>query len=285
MNLEVVNLTKRYRTQLALDGVSCAFSAGVHGLLGKNGAGKSTLMNLLTDSISRDAGAILLDGVDIRSLGGRYRSMFGYMPQNSGFFPEMTASTFLHYMAELKGIDKKTAKTEVGALLEVTNLREHRHKRVGALSGGMCQRLSLAQALLGNPPILLLDEPTAGLDPSERIRIRNFLSTIARDKIVMIATHIVSDIEMIADNLVLMHKGKIVSTGQPDALLAGMMGKVKEVRAERFDPQAHKCEIVNVFRQHGVPYYRLVGDDLPDEGDLVTERFSLEDLFIYSATT
>ena len=210
MQLQLQNVTKKYGTHTALDDFSFTFEPGIYGILGANGAGKSTLMNLLTDNLSRTNGAILYNGTDILELGKRFRKVLGYMPQQQGLYEQMTAQAFLAYMAELKGIPKKLAKEQMETLLTVTNLSQVRHRKLCGFSGGMKQRVLLAQALLGNPEVLILDEPTAGLDPKERIRIRNFISSLSRNRIILLAAHIVSDIEYISDQILMMKKGHVI---------------------------------------------------------------------------
>lgn len=216
MQLELIDLTKRYGDFVALDHLNITFTAGIYGILGANGAGKSTMMNLLTDNISRSNGKILYDGTDILKLGKDFRKILGYMPQQQGFYEHMTAQTFLYYMADLKGIPKRQAAQEIDDLLDATNLSDVRHKKLGGYSGGMKQRVLLAQALLGDPKVVILDEPTAGLDPKERIRIRNFISAMSRNRIILLATHIVSDIESISDQILMMKKGQMVGMGCTD---------------------------------------------------------------------
>ena len=216
MQLELIDLTKRYGDFVALDHMNITFTAGIYGILGANGAGKSTMMNLLTDNISRSDGKILFDGTDILKMGKDFRKVLGYMPQQQGFYEQMTAYSFLFYMAELKGIPKKQAKADIDKLLEITNLTDVKHKKMGSFSGGMKQRVLLSQALLGDPKVVLLDEPTAGLDPKERIRIRNFISSLSRNKIILLATHIVSDIESISDKIILMKKRQFGRCGNAD---------------------------------------------------------------------
>lgn len=225
MKLEMKGLTKRYGQICALDQFSYTFSKGIYGLLGANGAGKSTLMKMIADTIPRSGGSICFDGTDILKLGKTFRGKVGYMPQQQGVFGKMTPVTFLFYMAELKGISKKESQNEIPGLLELVNLQKEAHYRLEGFSGGMKQRVLLAQALLGNPSVLLLDEPTAGLDPGERIRIRSYISKLAKNKIVLLSTHIVSDVEKCADVILLMTKGKLIAKGTPKALIESVHGK------------------------------------------------------------
>ncbi len=283
MKLEIRNLTKRYGNHLALNGFSVTFEPGIYGILGANGAGKSTLMSLLSDNLLRDEGEILWDGQDIVRLGKAFRKQLGFMPQQQGFYEYMTAQTFLFYIAGLKGIPKKQAAQEIETLLEVTSLSSVRHKRMGGFSGGMKQRVLLAQALLGQPGLLLLDEPTAGLDPKERIRIRNFISSVSRDRITLLATHIVSDIESISDQILLMKKGKLLGMGTPEQLLESVADKVKEMPCpvEKLEAVQKQYLVGNVFQRQGETWVRIIGDDLPDEGSFVQDRVSLEDVYLY----
>ena len=225
MELRIEGLTKQYGQKKALDAFSVTFTEGLYGILGANGAGKSTLMNLITDNISRTSGEILFDGTDILKLGKAFRTKVGYMPQQQGFYEQFSGRAFLHYMAELKEIPRKQAKVQVEELLKLVNLDGDAHRKVGGYSGGMKQRLLLALALLGDPSILILDEPTAGLDPKERIRLRNYIADLGRNKIVLLATHIVSDIETIAGQVVLMQDGKLVRQGSVEELLEEMKEK------------------------------------------------------------
>ena len=228
MKLELLDLTKRYGNFTALDHVNITFTEGIYGILGANGAGKSTMMNLLTDNIPRTEGQILFDGTDILKLGRDFRRVLGYMPQQQGCYEHMTAQTFLSYMADLKAIPKKQAGEEIERLLEITNLSDARHKKLGGYSGGMKQRVLLAQALLGDPKVVILDEPTAGLDPKERIRIRSFISSLSRGRIILLATHIVSDIESISDQIFMMKKGRVVGMDRPDRLIERVAQEVRE---------------------------------------------------------
>lgn len=282
MRLELKNLTKKYGGMTALDHISVTFTPGIYGILGANGAGKSTMMNLLTDNISRTDGEILFDGIDILKLGRDFRRVLGYMPQQQGFYEHMTAQTFLYYMADLKAVPKKQAKSEIENLLMITNLADVRHKRVGGFSGGMKQRMLLAQALLGNPKVVILDEPTAGLDPKERISIRNFISEISNDRIILLATHIVSDIESISDQILMMKSGHIVGIDTPEKLLDSVRGKVTELPFEGdMSGLRERYKVGNVRKRYGQVWVRLIGDDLPEGGEYVIEHLTLDDVYLY----
>lgn len=283
MKLELIDLTKQYGNYTALDHANITFTEGIYGILGANGAGKSTMMNLLTDNITRTSGKILFNGTDILDLGKEFRRVLGYMPQQQGFHENMTAQTFLFYMAELKGVPKKQAAREIDDLLEVTNLSHVRHKKLGGYSGGMKQRVLLAQALLGNPQVVILDEPTAGLDPKERIRIRNFISSLSRNRIILLATHIVSDIEYISDQILMMKKGQMVGMGTPGELVESVADKVKELPCPTEDLELMQSQyrIGNIFQRQGQTWVRVVGDTLPAEGHFVEDHLTLEDVYLY----
>ena len=223
MELRIEHLTKKYGEKVALRDFSYTFTLGIYGILGANGAGKSTLMNLITDNVKRNEGQILWNGTDILKLGKSFRAKLGYMPQQQGMYNDFSARAFLRYMAQIKEI--KQADEQIEQLLDVVNLREDAHKKVGGFSGGMRQRVLLAQALLGDPQILILDEPTAGLDPRERLRLRQYISDLAQDRIVFLTTHIVSDIESIAGDVLLMKQGELVRHGAPEELIASCGGR------------------------------------------------------------
>ena len=222
MELKLENVTKRYGRKEALSAFSYTFHEGIYGILGANGAGKSTLMNLITDNVKRDGGAILYNGTDILKLGDAFRSVLGYMPQQQGLYEGMTAETFLAYLSRLKRIPRTRLHREITRVLRLTNLSDVRHDKISSFSGGMKQRVLLAQAMLGEPQLLILDEPTAGLDPKERVRIRNYIHELAQNRIVLLATHIVSDIEAIADDILLLKKGKLVRSGSPKELIGSL---------------------------------------------------------------
>ena len=283
MKLELINLTKQYGNFTALDHVNITFTEGIYGILGANGAGKSTMMNLLTDNIPRTEGQILFDGTDILKLGKDFRRVLGYMPQQQGYYEHMTAQTFLSYMADLKAIPKKQARAEIEKLLEITNLSDVRHKKLGGYSGGMKQRVLLAQALLGDPKVVILDEPTAGLDPKERIRIRNFISSLSRGRIILLATHIVSDIESISDQILMMKHGHVVGVDTPANLVDSVADKVKELPCEpgNLEAMQEKYKVGNVFQRQGETWVRVVGDKLPEDGQFVPDHLTLEDVYLY----
>ena len=283
MEIRISHLTKRFGDKTALDDVSLTLDAGVHALLGPNGAGKSTLINILTDSIERDKGEVLYNDYEITSLGAKYRELLGYMPQQQRLYDNYTAEEFLKYMAAVKGIAPARAREQIAELLKVVNLWEVRRKKVGGFSGGMKQRVLLAQALLGEPRILILDEPTAGLDPSERINIRNYIATVAQKMIVLFATHVVSDIEWIAKDVIMIRDGRICKTGTPMELIDGMQGKVGELpcKLEDLEQLQTKYCVGNVYQRREGLRVRIVGDELPEEALPVKDSIDLEDVYMY----
>lgn len=213
MKLLVKNVTKHYGKTLALCNFDAEFTVGVNAILGPNGAGKSTLISLITGNTTRETGSILYNDCEILKLGAVFRSIIGYMPQSQGLYDQMTAFGFLNYMAALKGVPKKRATQEISKLLELVGLTQRAHDKLGDFSGGMRQRISFAQSLIADPKILILDEPTAGLDPEERVRLRNHITELSKDKIILICTHIASDIEQIADRLLLIKDGRAIFSG------------------------------------------------------------------------
>lgn len=283
MEIRISHLTKRFGDKTALDDVSLTLDAGVHALLGPNGAGKSTLINILTDSIERDKGEVLYNDYEITSLGAKYRELLGYMPQQQRLYDNYTAEEFLKYMAAVKGIAPARAREQIAELLKVVNLWEVRRKKVGGFSGGMKQRVLLAQALLGEPRILILDELTAGLDPSERINIWNYIATVAQKMIVLFATHVVSDIECIAKDVIMIRDGRICKTGTPMELIDGMQGKVGELpcKLEDLEQLQTKYCVGNVYQRREGLRVRIVGDELPEEALPVKDSIDLEDVYMY----
>lgn len=208
--LELQNITKDYGTKQALDHISLSLENGIYGLLGPNGAGKSTLMNIITGNLKPTSGVVLWNGENAHDMGAAYRSLLGYAPQQQGLYDTFTGIRFLSYMATLKGISKKEQKGEIQRVLDYVNLTEKACRPIGTYSGGMKQRILVAQAILGDPHLVVLDEPTAGLDPKERVRIRENIRNISGDKIILVSTHVVSDIESIASEIILLREGKIV---------------------------------------------------------------------------
>ena len=230
MQLEVDHITKQYKDKTAVNDVSITFTPGVWGLLGANGAGKTTLMRMIAGIMQPSNGKILYDGIPIDTLKGEYRRIFGYLPQEFGFYPEFTVQDYLEYMAALKGMPKREGKKKIDALLEQVSLADVRKKKIVKLSGGMKRRVGIAQALLNDPEVLILDEPTSGLDPGERVRFRNLLSEFARDRIVVISTHIVSDVEYIANQNAIMKDGSIIENDTTENLVHLVDGKIWECR-------------------------------------------------------
>ncbi len=283
MQLEIKDLVKKYGNHTALNKINLTLTSGVYGLLGPNGAGKSTLMNLITDNVSRTSGKILCDGEEILKLGNSFRKRLGFMPQQQGYYDNMSAKAFILYMASLKGIPRRTAKSQADSLLKIVNLYDVRHKKICEFSGGMKQRVLLVQAMLGNPDILLLDEPTAGLDPKERIRIRNFISEIAEDKIVLISTHVVSDIEFIAKEIILLKNGELVSHDAPNNLAKQIEDKVHEVEIEKEDLKYFQdnYRVSNLYHNDDKIIVRLVTDNPPENHKFKNTKPTLEDLYLY----
>lgn len=217
--LELNSLTKSYRGKRALNGVSLRLDNGLYGLLGPNGAGKTTLMNIITDNLSPDGGEVLWDGVPALKLGAKFRELLGFMPQQQGLYEAFTGRRFLCYMAALKQIPKKRVPAEIDRVAALVHLTDELDKRLSAYSGGMKQRVLIAQAVLGDPKLLILDEPTAGLDPKERVRMRRLISELARGRVVLLATHVVSDIENVADEIILLKAGEVVRIAPPAQLI------------------------------------------------------------------
>lgn len=281
MELKLTELTKTFGSVNAVDHVSYTLGRGVYGLLGVNGAGKTTLMRMLTTLVKPTSGTVTLDGKDIFELDRSYRNLLGYLPQEFGVYPEFTVEDYLLYIASIKGLRPAAAKERVKALLHQVGLTKARNKKMKALSGGMKRRAGIAQAMLNDPKILILDEPTAGLDPNERIRFRNLISELASDRIVLLSTHIVSDIESIADEILLMKDGTITTSGTAEDLLAAMPEDVWSITVPREAAGNYlkSFKVSNVRSVPGGTQLRVLSA-LQPSAEAVLEDATLEDLFL-----
>ena len=287
MELRIENLSKRYANGVqALGGVSLTIGSGMFGLLGPNGAGKSTLMRILATLQEADSGSAFLDDIDIRNDKHRLRQVLGYLPQEFGLYPKVTALQLLDHFAELKGIANGRERSAlVEALLRQTNLWDARHQRLGTFSGGMKQRFGIAQALIGDPKLIIVDEPTAGLDPEERVRFHNLLSEIGEHVIVILSTHIVSDVSDLCQSMAIISLGRLVVEGGPLELAASLKGKIWQrliARAELGEYKA-KYPVISSRLVAGRTLIRVYGESVPDEGFEVVEP-DLEDLYFWSVT-
>ena len=300
MKLSINNVSKAYGSNKALQHFTADLEPGIYALLGPNGSGKSTLMNIITDNLKSDEGEILFsdggEAENILKMGVRFREKLGFMPQYPGMYPNFSIERFMWYMAALKDVGshlkgrekKKYIKSEIENILKAVELDDIPRRKIGALSGGMKQRLALAQAVLGNPSVLILDEPTAGLDPKQRIAIRNFISRIAFDKIVIIATHVVSDVEFVARDVIMLKKGVIVDNAPPAELVRKIEGKVWNLPApesEVIDLQ-QKYRVTNITRDDktGDAILRVLSDEEPVSTNgkpATTVVPTLEDYYLY----
>ena len=282
VTLQVERVSKLYGGFVALQEVELELGRGVYGLLGPNGAGKSTLMRIMTDLLAPSRGRVLCDGRDIHAMGADYRDLLGYLPQDFGVYPNFTAEGFLCYIARLKGLGRAAARQKTAELLELVGLTDRRKRRLGGFSGGERQRVGIAQALLNEPQVLILDEPTAGLDPQERIRFRGLLNRLGKDRLVLLSTHIVSDVESAADQVILLRRGQVIGQGTPTELLRQLEGKVWNVpvTAQEQEALAARYPCSNVSRVDGVTYMRLIADT-PPTGRAEGVPANLEDLSLY----
>lgn len=285
MELVLDRLTKQYGPKIAVDRVSAHLRPGVYGLLGANGAGKTTIMRMICGILRPSSGEIRLDGRPIAELGGEYRARLGYLPQDFGYYPEFTALDFMEYMAALKGVDTRAARTWSLELLDRVGLAGEERRRIRTFSGGMKQRLGIAQAVLNDPDILVLDEPTAGLDPKERVRFRNLIAGFATDKVVLLSTHIVSDVEYIADSILMMRAGSFIMQGSPAEVVRGVEGMVWEARvpAHKVDAMVAQVPVVNVHHAgDGTATVRFLSAEPPAAClSAVPAAPTLEDLYLH----
>lgn len=282
MKIKFEGITKKYKGRFALRDFTTELDEGVYGLLGTNGAGKTTLINIFVGILKSDTGRVLVDGVDVRKLGLEYLSRIGYLPQFPQFYKNFEVLEFLRYMCALKDIPSKQGEKRAKELLETVNLFDARRKKIGALSGGMRQRVGIAQAMLNDPEILIMDEPTAGLDPQERIRFRNLITKFSQGRTVILATHIVSDIEFIANQVILLKDGQLLKQDTPPALITDMEGKVWSITStdEALKDKLYKLKISNMQRDRENVHLRVIDCNKPDE-QAVKVQANLEDVFLY----
>ena len=282
MKLSFEHISKLYGDTAALQQIDLTLWSGVYGLLGPNGAGKTTLMRIMTDLLAPSTGRVLLDGQDIAVMGAAFRKKLGYLPQDFGVYPNFTAEQFLLYIARLKGLSKFEAKRQTDGLLHMVGLEDKKQKKLKGFSGGQRQRVGIAQALLGDPEILVLDEPTAGLDPEERIRFRGIISNLSQQKLVLLSTHIVSDLEAVANEIILLRKGVVLEMQKPASLLEQLNGQVWLVTVPAADEAAltkqYTCS--NVMHTDGKSVIRLLSESAP-RPDAVPTAPNMEDLYLY----
>lgn len=290
MILEIKDLCMTYPGgKKALDHLNLTLEPGIYGLLGENGAGKSTLMNILTCNLKQTGGTICYEGKDIREHTQDYVKRIGYMPQQQGLYRSMTAVQFLTYMSNLKGIKKNKAKEQIPMLLEKVNLSSVYNKKLGSFSGGMKQRILIAQAMLGNPQVLIFDEPTAGLDPKERIRVRNLISELSFEKIVIIATHVVTDVEFISRELLILKQGHLIRQGSNEDLTAELEDLVYEIpiSKECYKKVEKELLVSSIRSDQDNVYLRVVGNPetirkyVGMNNDMKKMRPELDDLYLY----
>lgn len=282
MLVQFEHLSKKYKGRYALRDFSVTLENGVYGLLGTNGAGKTTLINTFMGIIKSDSGSIYIDQKDIRTMRADFLGNIGYLPQYPKFYRDFSVIEFMRYMCVLKDIPKDMGEQRIAQLLETVNLTEAANKKVGALSGGMRQRLGIAQAMLSDPGILILDEPTAGLDPRERIRFRNLISKFAENRIVILATHIVSDIEFIANKIILLHEGNMLKFGTPAELCEELQGKIWALQLQKPDVPTELVHhtISNMAREEDGIRLRIISEEKPHP-DAVPVLANLEEVFLY----
>lgn len=282
MELRLQHLRKQYGEKCAVNNVNAVLRPGVYGLLGANGAGKTTLMRMICGVLKPTSGRISLNGLSMEQLGEQYYAQLGYMPQDFGFYPDFTAREFMLYMAAVKGLGKGQAKNRTEELLQLVNLSDVADRKIKSYSGGMKQRLGIAQAELNSPSILILDEPTAGLDPKERVRFRNLISDFAREKIVILSTHIVSDVSYIADTILMMKQGRFLLQEPMSTVTDSIKGKVWELLVEEREAEEYSRNfcVVNLHYENDMVRLRMIEERAPSEDARIAEP-NLEDLFLY----
>lgn len=282
MVLDIDKISKRYNGKIAINNFSVSLHPGVYGLLGPNGAGKTTLMRVVCGLTRPDSGSVFYDRKSIRDLGEEYRKILGYLPQNFGYYPSFTVQRYMEYIASLKGLNKNFSKRKISELLEIVGLQEAPKAKISSLSGGMRQRLGIAQSMLNDPDVLILDEPTVGLDPAERVKFRNLISTISQGKITILSTHIVSDISYIADDILLVQRGQLQYFGNVQQLTTAVEGKVWEVLAE--NQQANKIAqdyiVSNIHHTPQGAILRIISDQQPFQQAKAVSP-TLEDAYLF----
>ncbi len=280
MELCLDRITKHYKNKIAVDRLTLKLSSGVYGLLGANGAGKTTLMRMICGILKPTSGEIKYNGLAVSE--ESYRDALGYLPQDFGYYPDFSAQEFMYYMASLKGLTKSQAKAKTKELFRIVSLSDVAKKRIKTFSGGMKQRLGIAQALLNNPQILVLDEPTAGLDPKERVRFRNLISELGKDRIVLLSTHIVSDVENIANVILVMKDGQLLHNGALEQIITSIDGKVFECNVDNKVAEylMSAYPVINVRSEGNQTLLRMVCDEKPHEAAICVTA-TLEDLYLY----
>lgn len=281
MRLELKHVTKRYGKVSAVQDVNCVMEKGVYRMLGVNGAGKTTLMRMLCTITQPSEGQILWDGRDIWQMGSAYREILGYLPQEFGYYPDLSVYDYMMYIASIKGLRKMFARQRVAQLLEQVGMEQFSKRKMKNLSGGMVRRVGIAQAILNDPKILVLDEPTAGLDPNERIRFRNLISELSEERLVLLSTHIVSDIEYIANDIILMRNGRLFYTGTEEELLSSMEEKVWicHVPKNLAESYRKKYLVGNIRSTDSGVELRIISREKPTEDAVLAEK-NLEDAFL-----
>lgn len=280
MELILDGITKQYGSKIACDNISLTFGTGVYGLLGANGAGKTTLMRMMCGVLAPTSGRITFDGIAVNQ--EDYRDALGYLPQEFGYYPDFTALDFMLYIATLKGLPKGKAKEKSQELLELVSLDKEAKKKIKTFSGGMKQRLGIAQSILNDPKILILDEPTAGLDPKERVRFRNLISRLSADRMVLLSTHIVSDIEYIADTILIMKDGRLIQQGTLEEIIGTIQNRVWECVVPQItaDALCEKYPVINLRQEGKDVFLRLICEEKPWDSAVIAQAV-LEDLYLY----